>query len=160
MNYQTSQPRRTVYGWMLLVQTSKEISEPGQAYKMGIFTKIVNGLKFILRFLWWTLRVYLVGHLYQWYEWSNLSEHWKNHLLRAFQSLGSWWPIESIVTTGFLQLLKSLGSLFFYLFLVSINFPSTSYNLVSMAFRSNTSSKNAKPIYVIKRASGLGELLI
>ena len=160
MNYQTSQLRRTVYCWMLLVQTSKDISEPGQAYKMGILTKIVNALKFILRLLWWTLRVYLVGHLDQWYEWSNWSEHQKNYLFRTFQSLGSWWPIGSMIITGFLQLLKSLGSFFFYLFLVSINFPSTSQNLVSMAFRANTSGNNAKPMYVIKRTRGFGELLL
>ena len=48
---------------MLLVRTSKGISQPGQAYKMGILEKIVNGLKFILRLIWWTLRVYLSGHL-------------------------------------------------------------------------------------------------
>ena len=48
---------------MLLVQASKDISQPGQAYKMGILEKIVNGLKFILRLTWWALRIYLFGHL-------------------------------------------------------------------------------------------------
>ena len=37
---------------MLLVQASKDISQPGQAYKMKILEKIVNGLKFILRLIW------------------------------------------------------------------------------------------------------------
>ena len=37
---------------MLLVQASKDIAQPGQAYKMGILEKIVNGLKFILRLVW------------------------------------------------------------------------------------------------------------
>ena len=37
---------------MLLVQASKDIWQPGQAYKMGILEKIVNGLKFILRLIW------------------------------------------------------------------------------------------------------------
>ena len=32
---------------MLLVQVSKGISQPGQAYKMGILEKIVKGLNFI-----------------------------------------------------------------------------------------------------------------
>ena len=50
---------------MLLVQASKDILQPGQAYKMGFFEEIVNGLRFILRLIWWTLRVYLFGH--EWY---------------------------------------------------------------------------------------------
>ena len=53
MNYQTSQLRRIARSWMLLVQLSRRISQPGQAYKMGILEKIVNGLKFILRLIWW-----------------------------------------------------------------------------------------------------------
>ena len=48
---------------MLLVQASKDISEPGQAYKMGILEKIVNGLEFIVGLIWWTLRVSLFGQL-------------------------------------------------------------------------------------------------
>ena len=40
----------------------------------------------------------------------------KTHLFRTFQSLGSW-LIRSRVITGFLQLLESLGSLVFHLFL-------------------------------------------
>ena len=124
MNYQTSQLKRIVNCWMLLVQASKDISQPGQAYKMGILEKMVDGLKFILRLIWWTLRVYLFGHLDQWYEWSNWSQHWKNYLFHTFQSLGSW-PIGSRVITGFLQLLGSLGSLVFYLFLVSVSFTVT-----------------------------------
>ena len=50
---------------MLLVQASKDISQPDQAYKMEILEKTVNGLKFILRLIWWILRVYLFGHLDQ-----------------------------------------------------------------------------------------------
>ena len=34
---------------MLLVQASKDISQPGQAYKMEILEKIVNGLKVYLK---------------------------------------------------------------------------------------------------------------
>ena len=60
---------------MLLVQASKDISQPGQAYKMEILEKIVNGLKFILRLLRGILRVYLFGHLDQWYEWPNWSQN-------------------------------------------------------------------------------------
>ena len=37
---------------MLLVQASKDISQPGQAYKMEILEKMVNGLKFILTLIW------------------------------------------------------------------------------------------------------------
>ena len=159
MNYQTSQRRRIAHCWMLLVQASKDISQPGQAYKMGILEKMVDGLKFILRLIWWTLRVYLFGHLDQWYEWSNWSQHWKNYLFHTFQSLGSW-PIGSRVITGFLQLLGSLGSLVFYLFLVSISFAYTSRNLVTMGLRANTGEKNLKPIYAIKRASGLCDKLL
>ena len=51
MNYQTSKRRRIAQCWMLLVQASKDISQPGQAYKMGILEKIVNGLQFILRLI-------------------------------------------------------------------------------------------------------------
>ena len=126
---------------------------------MRILGKIVNDLKFILRLIWWTLRVYLFGHLDQWYEWSNWSQHWKNYLFHTFQSLGSW-PIGSRVITGFLQLLGSLGSLVFYLFLVSISFAYTSRNPVTMGLSVNTSNKNPKPIYVIKRSSGLCEWLL
>ena len=42
-----------------------------------------------------------------------------------------------------------------YLFLVSISFAYTSRNPVSMQFHANTSDKNLKPIYVIKRTSNL-----
>ena len=48
MNYQTSQLRRIAHCQMLLVQASKDISQPGRAYKMEILEKIVNRLKFIL----------------------------------------------------------------------------------------------------------------
>ena len=44
---------------MLLVHTSKDISQPDQACRMGILEKIVNGLKFILRLIWWTFVSYL-----------------------------------------------------------------------------------------------------
>ena len=60
---------------MMLIQVSKANSEPVQAYKMRILAKIVDGLKFILKLIWWTLKVYLFGHLDQWYEWSNWSEN-------------------------------------------------------------------------------------
>ena len=144
---------------MLLVQASKDISQPGQVYKTGILEKIVNGLTFILRLMCWTLRVYLFGHLDQWYEWSNWSQHQRNYLFRTFQSLGSR-PIGSRVITGFLQLLGSLESLVFHLFLVSISFAYTSRNPVSKGFCANTSEKNPKSIYVIKRTSGLCEWLL
>ena len=60
---------------MLLVQASKDIAQPGQAYKMEILEKIVNGLKFILRLVWWALKVCLFVHLDQWYEWPNWSQY-------------------------------------------------------------------------------------
>ena len=144
---------------MLLVQASNDISQPGQAYKMGILEKMVNGLKFILRLIWWTLRVYLFEYLDQWYEWFNWFQHLKNYFYLTLQSLGSW-PIASGVITRFLQLLGSLGSLVFYLFLVSINFAYTSRNPVSMGLDANTSDKNPKPIYLIKSSSGLCEWLL
>ena len=50
-NYHTPQLRRIAHCWMLLVQASKDISQPSRAYKMGILEKIVNGLKFILRLI-------------------------------------------------------------------------------------------------------------
>ena len=48
ITYQTSKLRGIARCWMLLVQASRDISQPGQAYKMGILEKIVNGLRFIL----------------------------------------------------------------------------------------------------------------
>ena len=51
MKYQTSQLRRIVHCWMLLVEASNDISQPGQAYKKGIFEKIVNSLKFIFKLI-------------------------------------------------------------------------------------------------------------
>ena len=80
-------------------------------------------------------------------------------MFRTFQSLESW-PIGSRVITGFLQLLGSLGSLVFYLFLVSISFAYTSRYRVTMGLRANTSEKNPKPIYEIKRTSGWCEWLL
>ena len=77
----------------------------------------------------------------------------------TFQPLGSW-PTGSGIITGFLQLLGSLGSLVFNLFLVSISFAYTSWNPVTMGLHANTSDKNPKPIYVIKRTSGLCEWLL
>ena len=142
---------------MLLVQVSKGISEPGQAYRMGILAKIVNGVKFILRLIWWTLRVYLFGHLDQWYEWSNWSEHWKKTICFVL-SLGIW-PIRCRVITGFTKLLGSLGSLVFYLFLVSVSFAYTSRNPMSMEFRVYTIDKKPKTLYVIKCTSDLCQLL-
>ena len=43
---------------MLLLRAPKDISQPGQAYKMGILGKIVNVLKSILKLIWWILTVY------------------------------------------------------------------------------------------------------
>ena len=80
-------------------------------------------------------------------------------LFRSFQSFGSR-PLGSRVITGFLQVLGSIGSLVFYLFLVSINFVYTFRNPMSMGLRANTSDKNPKPIYVIKHISGLCEWLL
>ena len=137
MKYQISQLRRIAHCWMLLVQASKDILQPGQAYKVGILEKMVSGLKFILRLIWWTLKVYLFGHLDQWYEWSNRSQHLKNYFFRTFQSLVSR-PIGSRLIKGFLQLLGSLRSLVFYLFFVSISFAYTSRNPVSMGLHANT----------------------
>ena len=48
----------------------------------------------------------------------------------------------------------------FLFILVSISFAHTSHNPVSMGLRANTSDKNLKPIYVIKRTSGLCEWLL
>ena len=78
---------------------------------------------------------------------------------KPFQSLGSW-SIGSRVIAGFLQLLGSFGSLVFYLFLVSISFVYTSGKPVTMGLSGNISDKNPKPIYVIKRISGLCEWLL
>ena len=51
MNYQTTLLRTIAHCWMLLVQASKDISLPGQAHKIRILEKIVNGLKFVLRLI-------------------------------------------------------------------------------------------------------------
>ena len=83
----------------------------------------------------------------------------KNYLFRTFQSHGSW-LIGSRVITEFLKLLGPLGSLVFYLVLVSISFAYTSRNPVSMGLRANASDKNPKPIYIIKRTSSLCEWLL
>ena len=60
----------------------------------------------------------------------------------------------------FWKLLGPLGSLVFYLVLVSISFAYTSRNPVSMGLRASASDKNPKPIYVIKRTSSLREWLL
>ena len=64
----------------------------------------------------------------------------KNYLFRTFQSLWSW-AIGSRAITGFLQLLGSLVSLVFYLFLVSISFTYASQNPVTMGLRANRVTK-------------------
>ena len=79
----------------------------------------------------------------------------KNYFLRTFQSLGSW-PIGSEVITGF----EWLGSIVFYLLLVSISLGYTSRNPLSMGLHGNASDKNPKPLYVIKPTSGLCEWLL
>ena len=96
----------------------------------------------------------MFGHLDKRYEQSKWLQHEKNFLFRTFQSIGSW-PIGSRVITEFLKLRGSLRSLVFYLFLVSISFAYTSQNPVRMRLHVNTSDKNPKPIYVIKRTNGL-----
>ena len=53
--------------------------------------------------------------------------------------------LGSVVMIGFLQLLEWLGSLVFYLFLVSISLAYISRNAVTMGLRANTSDKNPKP---------------
>ena len=83
----------------------------------------------------------------------------KRYFFRTFQSLRSW-PIGSRVITEFLQSLGSLATLVFYLILFSICFAYTSQNPLPMGLRANTSDKNPKPIYVIKRTSGLYEWLL
>ena len=83
----------------------------------------------------------------------------KKFFFSTFQSLRSW-PIGSRVITEFLQSLGSLGSLVFYLILFSICFAYTSQNPLSMGLRTNTSDKNPKTIYMIKRTSGLCEWLL
>ena len=130
---------------MLLIQASKANSEPGQVYKIRVLAKIVNGLKFILRLIWWKLRVYCWDtEISYTSDPADLNTR-KNHLFRTFQLLGSW-LIGSRVIAEFLQLLGSLGSLVFHLFFVLIIFVSTSRNPMSMEFRVNTSDKNPKPI--------------
>ena len=95
---------------MLLIQASKANSEPGQTYKIRILAKFVNGLKFILRLIWWTLRVYCLDTwISDTRDPTDLNAR-KNHLFCTFQSLGLW-LIESKVITGFLQLLGSLDHL-------------------------------------------------
>ena len=101
----------------------------------------------------------MFGHLDKRYEQSKWLQHEKNFLFRTFQSIGSW-PIGSRVITEFLKLRGSLRSLVFYLFLVSISFAYTSQNPVRMRLHVNTSDKNPKPIYVIKRTNGLCKSLL
>ena len=71
----------------------------------------------------------------------------------------TWIMPHWVVMTGFLQLLESLGSQF-YLFLISISLAYISQNPVTMGLHANTSDKNLKPIYVIKRRSSLCEWLL
>ena len=141
---------------MLLIQASKANSEPGQTYKIRILAKFVNGLKFILRLVWRTLRVYCLDTwISDTRDPTDLNAR-KNHLFRTFQSLGLW-LIEPKVITGFLQLLGSLRSLVFHLFFALISFSCTrevyekliktknKWKTMSMEFRANTSYKNPTP---------------
>ena len=63
----------------------------------------------------------------------------KKTFVCTFQSLESWWPIGSMIITGFLQLLESLGSLFF-LFIPCLDqffiyFPKSSVNGISRKYK-------------------------
>ena len=71
-----------------------------------------------------------------------------------FKSLVSW-PIGCKVIIGFLQSLGSHGSLTFHLFLVSISFPYTSRDRMSMEFpRKHKWEKFETYNYVIKSRGG------
>ena len=147
MNCQTSWLRRIDYCWMLLVQVSKDIFEPGQVFKMKVLAKIVNGLRFFLRLILWTLKVYLFGHMVQWYEWSNWS------YLSITWTMAHW--IQGNNRILVITRITWITCLVFYLFLVSISFVYTFRNPMFMGFQANTSAKNSKPIYRNLRTSGL-----
>ena len=97
---------------------------------LGLFS---SSVKVYLKAHIMELRVYLFRHLDQWYDWSSWSENQNTICSEPFQSLVSW-PIGFWVIKGLLQLLGSLGSLIFHLFLVSIGLAYTSRNPMSTAF--------------------------
>ena len=104
MNYQTSQLRRSTHCWMLLVQASKNISQPGQAYKMEFWRK-----QLILRLKIVYLKTHMmdINGLFVWILGSvirviQLISTLKKLFFRTFQSLGSG-PTGSRVITGFIR---------------------------------------------------------
>ena len=147
MNCQTSQLRRIAYCRMLLVQVSKDIFEPGQVFKMKVLAKIVNGLRFFLRLILWTLKVYLFGPMNQWYEWSNWS------YLSITWTTAHWIQGNNRILA--ITRITWITCLVFHLFLVSISFVYNFWNPMFMRFQANTNDKNSKLIYRNLRTSGL-----
>ena len=147
---------------MLLVQASKDISQPGQTFKMGILEKIVNGFTVVylkihmmdikglfIRTLGSVIRVtQLISTLKKLFV-SYLSITW----IMTF-----WIHSNNRVLT--ITRITWITRFLFYLFLVLISFAYTFRNPVSMGLRGNTSDKNLIPTYVIKHTSGLCESLL
>ena len=90
------------------------LQESSQAYKMGVLAKIVNGLRLILKLIWWGGLYEDIKVLFAWTLGSVMRVIqliWKlksPYLFRTFQSPGSW-RIESRVITGFFQSLRWLS---------------------------------------------------
>ena len=147
---------------MLLVQASKDISQPCQTFKMGILEKIVNG--FIV--------VYLKTHMMNikgLFIWTLGSVIQVTQLISTRKKLFvSYLSITWIMTFWIhgnnrvltITRITWITRFLFYLFLVLISFAYTFRNPVSMGLCGNTNDKNLIPIYVIKRTSGLCESLL
>ena len=146
MNYQTSQLWRIPYSKMLPMQASEAHWEPSQAFKMGILAKVVNGLKLFLK-LW-----AVIGGLYE-----GALDTWISDTNNPTDPLGSW-PFEFMVITGLLQSLRSLWSLVFLLFPVSISFACASRNPMSIEFQHIGKWETYN--YIIKHTSSLCNWLL
>ena len=144
---------------MLLVQLSRRISQPGQAYKMGILEKIVNGLKFILRLIWWIWRVYFVWTLGSVIQVIQLISTLKK-LFVSYLSI-TWIMNHWIQGNNRILTITRITWITRFLFIScrDQSYLDASRNPVSMGLRANTSDKNPKPTHVIKHTSSLCEWL-
>ena len=116
---QSSLPPRKCSPWTpgpreLPPRNKVTLQESSQAYKMGVLAKIVNGLRLILKLIWWGGFFEDIKVLFAWtfgLVMRVIQLIWKlksPYLFRTFQSPGSW-RIESRVIAGFFQSLRWLS---------------------------------------------------
>ena len=144
---------------MLLLRAPKDISQPGQAYKMGILGKIVNVLKSILKLIWWILTVYFFWILESVIRVIQLVSAPKK-LFVSYLSI-TWVTTHWIQGNNRILTITRIAWITRFPFISCLDqfclyFPKSSVKGILRKHK----WKNPKSIYVIKRTSGLCEWLL